>query len=245
MRPDPVVSFSIANINPGSVRAEFMLSMMATIQQERINAQSDDAPPVRLDQFFAHHSGPYLDVHRNTCALWFLNEVESDYLLFIDSDIGFKPSDPFKLIQTAHENGVTILTGVYYNQFDNELRALVHEWGESPKFKHVDDTPCMDMIPLTNVAINTLYPQDKPHPIDGCGAGFLAIHRSVFTDMQPHYALPLPFFAELVIDDVWMGEDLTFCIRAKAVGHQPYVLPSIELDHHKMCNVRSSPGRVM
>lgn len=247
MRPEPVVSFSIANINPGTVRSEFMVAMMATIQQERVNAGTDDTLPVQFDMFYSHFCGPYLDDGRNFCALWFLNETESDYLVFIDSDVVPKPSDPFTLVHTAHTHGVTLLSGVYYNQFNNHggLRALVHEWGPSPTYRDEDGTPLRDLIPLPQVALNAMYPQTKPHPIDACGFGMVAVHRSCLVDMKARYAEPQPFFAELVLDGIHMGEDLTFCVRAAALDHRPHVLPSIEVDHYKVCNVRSENRRVI
>lgn len=244
------VSFSVANINPGTVRTEFMLSMMQLVEKERaLGLEIDPATPrVRFDQFFALFSGPYLDDSRNRCVNWFFT-TDSDYLVFIDSDIGFNANQVFDLIETAHNNGVTILTGVYYNQFGNKLRALVHEWGDPAESQGIDpallDDDARDLIPLAPIHLTSFYPQNKPHPVDACGAGFVAIHRKVFIDMSARYALPQQFFAELCLGGIHMGEDLTFCVRAKAVGHQTYVLPSIEVDHYKTCRVRSQPGSVI
>lgn len=239
MIPDPLTSFSVANINPGTVRTEFMTSIMALVEKERALQHEVDSlvPRVRFDKYYSHLSGPYLDDARNNCALWFLaDEAQSEWLLYIDSDIEFTPDQPFELIRTAHESGVTILTGVYYSDFYQHggIRALVHEWGEHPI------TKLRDLIPLAPIHLAGLYPQNKPHPMDACGFGFVAVHRSVFLDMSDHYGLPQPFFAELCIDEVHMGEDLTFCIRSAAIDHRPYVLPSVAVVHHKHCALR--PG---
>lgn len=242
------VSFSVANINPGVIRTEFMLSMMQLIEKERALgiAHNDSERVVRFDKFYAQFSGPYLDDSRNRCVQWFYNETESDYLFFIDSDIGFDANQVFELIRVAAEHHVTILSGVYYNQFRDELKALIYEWGD-PALNGLDvstlDPAAQDLIPFAPIVLAGLYPQTKPHPIDACGAGFFAVHRSVFTDMSTVYFLPTPFFAENNLGGIHMGEDLTFCVRAKAIGHQPYVLPSIEVDHYKTCRVANPNAR--
>jgi glycosyltransferase involved in cell wall biosynthesis len=235
-QPSPATSFSVANINPGSVRSEFMLSVMALVEKQR--ALGEDTP-VRFDQFYAQLSGPYLDDERNQCALWFMNHTDSDYLVFIDSDIGFNPNQVFTLVRTAHENGVTILSGVYYNQFHHlgGLRALIHNWEPDERFGGA-----RNLIAVTPDYIDSLSPSDKPHQVGACGAGFLAIHRSVLIDMQNIYELPQPYFAELNFNGIHMGEDFTFCIRANALNHPTYVLPSIQVTHYKTCGIRPIPS---
>lgn len=246
--PEVAASFSVANINPGEVRAEFMLSMMQLVEKERALGELTDpqTPRVRFDKFFSMHSGPYLDDSRNRCVQWFYNETDSHYLLFIDSDIAFDANRAFDLIDMATLHGVTILTGVYYNQFGTDLRALVYEWGD-PALTGMNmnylDEDAKDLVPMSPGAISSLYPQSKPHPVDACGAGFMAVHRSVFEAMSEKYAVPQQFFAELCLGGIHMGEDLTFCVRAKAVGHQTYVAPTIEVDHYKTCVVRSPRPR--
>lgn len=242
---DRTVSFSVANINPGEVRAEFMLSMMQLIEKERALGLADDGetPRVRFDQFYAQHSGPYLDDSRNRCVQWFYNNTQSDYLMFIDSDIGFDANQVFDLIYAAAEHGISILTGVYYNQFGQNLRALVYEWGDPREtglnMNFLDDD-AQDLVPLAEITLAGLYPQDKPHPVDACGAGFFAVHRKVFEDLSARYAVPQQFFAELTLGGIHMGEDLTFCLRAKAEGHTTYVLPSIDVTHYKTCGIRAA-----
>lgn len=238
MGAEPLASFSIANINPGTVRSEFMLSVMAVVEQERMYQHTFDPaqPRVRFDKVYLQKSGPYLDDERNKCVQWFMTQTESDYLVFIDSDIEFAPLDPYTLVATAAEHHVTLLTGVYYNSFfPHGLAALVHNW------KHDDELNQQNLIPLSVDEMHALTPADKPHEVAACGAGFLAIHRDVLTDMHKTYGPPLPWFAELVLDNIHMGEDFTFCIRAKYAGHPTYVLPSITVAHYKTCAIRPMP----
>jgi hypothetical protein len=241
-------SYSVANINPGSVRSEFMLSVFNLTTEERKRRQTDDpsVPRVRFNAFYAEsRHGPYLDDGRNMCVQWFLNHDDADYLLFIDSDIVFTPDQPYQLIQAMFDQGVTLATGVYYSvnvhPVISGITALVYEWGNNPHMRHLDsDEPVRDLIPKAPVHIDAYYPQDKLHPVDSAGAGFLAIHRSVLIDMRDAARVgdPTPWFAELVIDGIHMLEDHVFCLRAASLNHRPHVLPCLELGHIKPLVVR-------
>lgn len=232
---EPIASFSVANINPGNVRAEFMLSIMALVEKERAMGHTIDplVPRIRFDKFYAQHSGPYLDDERNKCVQWFFNDTQSDFLLFIDSDISFDPDQAFNLIQMAVDHRISILSGIYYNSFyPTGIGSLAFDW------KHDEELNQPNLKPLSVDELHALGDIDKPHEVGGCGAGFLAISRQCLIDMQNLYGPPLPWFAELVLDGIHMGEDLTFCIRAKYAGHPTYVLPSITVSHFKTCAIR-------
>lgn len=213
-----------------------MQSMMALVEKQR--GLGEDTP-IRFDKFYQHFAGPYLDDHRNECCMWFLNHTDSDYLLFIDSDIQYDPWQAYALIKAAAEQGVTIISGVYYNSFFHlgGLRALIHRWEPDPRFNGENN-----LIAVAPEDIDNLVPEDKPHQVDACGAGFMAIHRECLKDMGEVYLHPQPYFAELCINNIHMGEDLSFCVRAEAVGHHTYVLPMIEVTHFKTCAIKRTPS---
>lgn len=239
------MKFSVANINAGQVRSEFMLSVFNLANEERKRRAEIDAPVPRavFNTFHAEkRHGPYLDDGRNMCVETFIHHTDSDYLLFIDSDIEFEVNQPYALIETMIEQGVTVATGVYYSPNVHSLvkgiTPVIYQWGPNPHMKNLDDpsTLVQDLIPLTVDQLDSFTPGNKLHPIDSCGAGFLAIHRSVFHDVSSHQprGYPAPWFGTAVIEGIHMHEDHVFCIRAAAVGHQPHVLPCLELRHMKL-----------
>lgn len=70
---------------------------------------------------------------------------------------------------------------------------------------------------------------------DWVGTGFILIHRDVFTDIQAKFPELAPneyneFFAYFA-KNVGMGEDMSFCKRAKEAGHQPYVDTGVQCLH--------------
>ena len=71
----------------------------------------------------------------------------------------------------------------------------------------------VQMVPYENM------PRDDVVEIDGCGAGTLLIHRSVFEELLDEYGFPNPWFAEDTYDSKSYSEDLTFCMRVRKLGH--------------------------
>jgi hypothetical protein len=77
---------------------------------------------------------------------------------------------------------------------------------------------------------------DKVVPVDWVGAGAMLIHRKVFEDMRQKYPelaskysnTPFNYFQP---GEDGAGEDIAFCKRAKACGHQPHVDIGIPLAH--------------
>lgn len=230
-------SFSVANINPGTVRAEFMLSIIALIDHERTLQHTTDPqlPRVQFDQFYSHFAGPYLDDERNRCIEWYLANTTSDYLLFIDSDISFKPEDAFGLVELASARDIYLLSGIYYSPLRSGVGPVVYRWMTT------DDG--MILTALTTKDIRAGAELDDIMPVDATGAGFMCIDRRLIKligDMfSPHPGQSCtPWFAEVSLNNVHMGEDMTFCVRSTHVGHLPHVAPRIELNHYKSCVIR-------
>lgn len=83
-------------------------------------------------------------------------------------------------------------------------------------------------------------PRVELKPVDWVGTGFLLVHRSVFESIQQaHPELAPKAGAVNEYESVWnyfqpnhqQGEDVSFCARAKACGHQPFVDLSVVCFH--------------
>jgi hypothetical protein len=101
----------------------------------------------------------------------------------------------------------------------------------------------------------TLPLEGHPAPVRAhwIGTGFLAAHRRVFEalvardDMalcetpgeEPFYPFYYPMLDERGGTTRWLGEDVSFCLRARTEGFQAYLNPGVRLIH-----VGSRPYRV-
>lgn len=207
-------TFVIGNINPGQVRAEFCTSMVRAVQH-------DWGPDLRLVHFFAKHAGPYLDTERNNVVAMF-NATDADVLLFVDSDLEFTPEDVAKVVAAA--DPLRIVGGAYYNQYPEGLCPVAYEW------RHDDELGVENLKPITRTLTGLAE-------VDAVGTGFMAIHRDTLRLLADHYLNPTPWFAELPIRGIQMGEDLTFCCRAKALGVSVFVDMDVNLTHYKTAAV--------
>lgn len=77
---------------------------------------------------------------------------------------------------------------------------------------------------------------DKVIPVDWVGTGAMLVHRRVFADMAQKFPELETTQPDMKFDffrpgEGGLGEDISFCRRAKACGHQPHVDLGIPLAH--------------
>jgi hypothetical protein len=180
------------------VKAETMTSLIAALVE------------LRDEWLLTVQRGCYIDQSREVSVAKAL-EAESDYLVFIDSDMAFQPDAITKLL--AH--GKDIVGGVY-NQKGLPLRTTVKLDNGDGQF--VDG------------------PRDIPLGLFPCAAvatGFMAINLRRMTKLlkPPYFA-----FTNEVPDltSAWAagpGEDTAFCLRARKAGLEVWGDSSIPLKH--------------
>lgn len=165
---------------------------------------------------------PYIDMARAKLAADFMawERPKLDCLLFIDHDILFNPSDVPRIIASALELQ-TIVGGAYPKKgpgadligtFAPELeRVTFYEGGQC--------YPCSD---------------------SGVGMGFTAIPRIVFealattpemAEVQSGDYKVRPYFAHLIENGYYFGEDFSFCRRALKLGFRAHLDTRIRLRH--------------
>jgi hypothetical protein len=73
--------------------------------------------------------------------------------------------------------------------------------------------------------------------VDAAGTGCLLVHRSVLETMQDkcdtNQGKDWAWFWDGPIDGEWIGEDLLFCRRVRALGFPIYAHTGAILPHHK------------
>ena len=210
-------SVTIGTISAGAPRLPFVRSLL--------NSQEAGHSILIRD------SHAYLDMARNEVVAEHLRKTTNDWLLMVDDDIGYSEDD-VKFVTSHDHTKYPIVTGLYANNFPEVgIVPLCYDYRYDPEAqarKHCIMSNAQ-FWNLPRVDDSTLV------EIDGCGAGFLAIHRSVLTAMYEQYGPHQPWFAELVLTSVWTGEDLMFCLRAKTMGYSIMADIRTNLTHDKRC----------
>lgn len=190
-------------VHGGNVRHEFLRSLLETINGVGWEISILDV-----------ESGPLLSRARNTMFEAF-QDSDADYLLSVDTDIAWHPSDVRALLELAKE-GKPIVAGHYWGYA-----------GGSGRFSTVGNQD-------SDGSMRTLLeiPRDGYAPVDFVGMGFTLISRAVLEGLGVDKPQLWPF-AEAVIDGQARGEDITFCMRAKEAGFQSWVSFDVNVGHVK------------
>ena len=185
---------------------------------------------------------------RNTMAAMFL-KTKFEYLMFIDSDIGFVPSQLCEMYLAALKGQHKLVGATYPKKFlnHNGIAAAVRS-GKMPddKIGHCGG----DHAVRFNKTGETLQYYDL-NPVKYLPTGFLLIHRSVFEALEakttPFMVNTIPGEKDLVAR-TWfdcpvepnadgspgelLSEDWYFCKIANEVGITPLYAPWVELRHY-------------
>lgn len=168
----------------------------------------------RIRKFGFNSSGANVATPRNEIVREFVAS-DIDYLWFIDTDMVFEDDVLERLIERAHPVERPIVGALCFS-LQNGMKAR-------PTIYRVRGD--------RQVGVEYDYPVDKLYEVDATGTGCLLIHRSVFEKMDDNSAYP--WFRESSLGNTPIGEDITFCIRARALGFPIYVDTSIKVGHEK------------
>ncbi len=160
-------------------------------------------------------------------------ESNCDYLMFIDSDINFEPEDVLRLMA----------------------------WGSDPKKGIVAGVPRTRAEQKTYIA-NLEYDGNGDLTMNGMGlvraervaTAFMLVRREVFVQMveaHPEWryydkrtdrTIPCLFDFQLT-EEGYIGEDYLFCDRARELGFEVWVDPTIKLGHMGVQEYMGDYGR--
>jgi len=139
---------------------------------------------------------------RNQFAMKALKQ-KYDYILWLDSDMTFKPDVLKRLLDDAEQNDLDFVCGLYFKRRLPTAPVIYKsvEWEQDPTLgvKHSSE-------------VYTDYPKDSLFEIAAAGLGCCLTKTSVIEKCAEHYMLspfePMPF----------LGEDLAFCWKLRNLG---------------------------
>jgi len=186
----------------GDIKAESTASLVGYYRNCRYPSQ------IRLSR------NTYTHYARNK-LVWEAVEARATHLMFIDSDMSFPVDGVDKLI----ERGLDIVGGLYFKRV-----VPIHPIAKLIKNKAVVDMK-FEEIPTLK----------EPFKVDAVGTGFMLINVDVFKKMDPPFffhTTPKEFgLTEIPFPDNEVGEDVAFCLKAKKLGFDIWVDPTIKLGH--------------
>lgn len=211
----------------GGVHMAYMQSVLRTVMQ---------APSRGYDIHVFQNTDSLVTRARNNAVATFL-DGSWDYLFWVDSDIGFDPSQFFKLLDL--DRGVTAggyPLKTYY--FPVEPINLVGRDLEASMLRYA----------LNLQGDITTVPDDGFVEVQDAATGFMCIKRRVLEEMVETYPelkyrsdqelLGGPtslnhylFFDTMIENGRYLSEDYAFCRRAQNLGHKIWMDMRSELTH--------------
>lgn len=139
-----------------------------------------------------------------------------DYMLWLDSDMTFEPDIMVRLYEDLQQEGVDFVSGLCFKRAlptkPTIIKKLVWNEKEDGTVEHWADS-------------YEDYPKDSLFEIAGCGFAAVMCRTKYILDVADHFGMspfsPVPY----------LGEDFSFCIRAKAMGKKMFCDSRVKLGH--------------
>lgn len=166
---------------------------------------------------------------RNKAVQQFLAERDADWLFWIDTDMGFAADTVDRLLEVAHPTERPIVGGLCFTQRETAADGL-GGWRTSAAPTIFDWTRIADQ---QGFAIRWDYPPDTVTPCSGTGSACVVVHRSVYERVFEKYGASWYDRAYNPSLQQETSEDLSFCMRALAVGVPVHVHTGVKTSHQK------------
>ena len=165
---------------------------------------------------------------RNDTVVQFLRS-DSDWLFWIDTDMGFAPDTVDRLLAAADPDERPIVGGLCF--MNRELGP--------------DGLGGMLIQPVPTIfdwwkdevgggfEARRDYERDQMIQVAGTGSACILIHRNAFTTIAAQYGNSWYSPVQSTIDGMWLSEDLSLCMRAAACDIPVYVHTGIKTSHYK------------
>lgn len=203
--------------HPTEVSAFFHESMLAMVMHDINHNQRIVNGGGRIERY----SSANITNSRNGIARSFLDDTPAEWLLMLDTDMQFEPDLADRLVEAAEAGRAPIVGGLCFGVDNGALFPTLYQMVQD----ETDEHPHM-------VRYND-FPDDELFEVTATGAACLLVHREVLVAMREKYPEPYPWFQEVVLGDGPMGEDVTFCVRARLIGYPVHVHTGIHVGHAK------------
>jgi hypothetical protein len=137
---------------------------------------------------------------------YWADQIKTDWLLWVDSDIVIDIHVVTKIWDAADKIGKPVVTGTYFISKQNE-GTLAQPF--PALFYNVDEHVIQHVHPL---------PENQLIPVDSAGFGFVLMHKSVIPALRAKFPDQSMFAEQEGIGDEYVGEDIVFFRKLKEAG---------------------------
>lgn len=153
--------------------------------------------------------GSLIYTSRNNLALQAF-KIEADYVFWLDSDMVFSQDLLVNMKKKMDDEGLDFLTGLYFRRVPPFTPVLFDKLD-------IDEEGNCSWTDYKDVP-------KEPFKVGGCGFGAVLIKTDVLFEVQCKFGGMFNPIAN-------MGEDLSFCWRARECGYDIWCDPSFVLGH--------------
>lgn len=229
----------VAYLHPEDVSHSWAYSMRAMRDYDLARAAADGADLARAVEDGYRIARKPLNLRcgagmvahtRNYGVRLFLDWTPHEWLLFIDTDMGFAPDAAHQLLAVADPATRPVVGALCFAMmeaahdgmggFTRTIVPTMYKLGTAEEtgqgsFCYYGD-----------------YPVDEVVPVAGTGGAFLLIHRGALEKLRVEYA---DHWFDMMYDQVGdiVGEDIAFCGRLLKAGIIPAVHTGVKTTHHK------------
>lgn len=176
---------------------------------------------------------------RNTATAAFLAS-DSDWLLWIDTDIGFEPDALEKLLEVADPETAPVVGGLCFieGDFSHDFRGGLRSSLAPTLYDWAWIEPHSGMPGTYKMLTRQEWPANQVTRVGATGCGFLLTHRSVYERisawLQESGGPPHIWFERIPgADGELCGEDISFCLRVHQIGLPVLVHTGVTTTHQK------------
>jgi hypothetical protein len=166
---------------------------------------------------------------RNLTIDTFLDR-DADWLLWTDTDMGFAADSLDRLMAAADATERPIVGGLCFSWQEYEEDGMggwrtkplptLFQWAKTVDAKK-GLAPWLD------------FPPDEVVQVAATGSAFILIHRDVFLKMGEEYGAQWYSRIHSPGNGQLLGEDLSFCVKAAAIGFPVHVHTGVKTSHQK------------
>jgi GT2 family glycosyltransferase len=152
---------------------------------------------------------------------YWADNIKTDWLLWVDSDIVIDIHVVTKIWDAADKISKPVITGTYFISKQNE-GTLAQPF--PALFYNIDEHTLQHVHPL---------PENQVIPVDSAGLGFTLMHKSVIPALRAKYPDQSLFAEQEGLGDKFVGEDIVFFRKLKETGIPLYAHTGALVRHMK------------